>query len=81
MLAEIRSGDIPAHRVADYSFPKWLERSYVHTGAAAEPGHRFDGSISNVMDACHSPLSLARKSIFVHLQLWLSSRPPRPRIP
>ena len=43
MLDAIRSGDMPAHRIADYAFLERLERNYVHSGAAAEPGHPFHG--------------------------------------
>ena len=43
MLEAIRSGDMPAHRIADYGFLERLERNYVHTGAAAEPGPPFHG--------------------------------------
>lgn len=43
MLEAIRSGDMPAHRIADYGFLERLERDYLHSGAAAEPGQPFRG--------------------------------------
>lgn len=43
MLDAIRSGDMPAHRIADYGFLERLEGNYVHTGAAAEPGQPLPG--------------------------------------
>ena len=42
MLEEIRAHDMPAYRVADYSFLAKLEASYLLTGDAGRPGRPFD---------------------------------------
>lgn len=42
MLDEIRAHDMPAYRVADYTFLERLEANYVLTGSAGRPGTPFE---------------------------------------